>query len=130
MVISVLARSGIPLTRAFQLAAETCKNTAIRLALFKCSELVATGQSIPEALRHSPIFPPIVLQIFSVGEESGRLEELLTKLSSDYTRQVGQRSARIAALLEPALIIVLATFIGFLMLAIILPILEAGNVVA
>ena len=71
-----------------------------------------------------------MLQIFAIGEESGKLEELLGKLSSDYTRQVGQRSARIAALLEPALIIILATFIGFLMLSIILPILEAGNVVS
>lgn len=130
MVISVLSRSGIPLTRAFELAAQTCRNTGIRDALHRCSTLVAEGKSIPEALRHSPVFPPIVLQIFSIGEESGRLEELLTKLSTDYTRQVGQRSARIAALLEPILIIVLATFIGFLMLSIILPILEAGNVVS
>ena len=130
MVIAVLARSGIPLTRSFELAAETCHNTAIRQAPEKCASLVAKGQSIPEALRHSPIFPPIVLQIFAIGEESGKLEELLGKLSSDYTRQVGQRSARIAALLEPALIIILATFIGFLMLSIILPILEAGNVVS
>lgn len=130
MVIAVLARSGIPLTRSFELAAETCRNTAIRQALQECAQLVSKGQSIPEALRHSPIFPPIVLQIFAIGEESGKLEELLGKLSSDYTRQVGQRSARIAALLEPALIIILATFIGFLMLSIILPILEAGNVVS
>ena len=129
MVISVLSRSGIPLTRAFQLAAQTCRNLTIRAALSDCAELVGTGKSIPEALKHSGVFPSIVLQIFSVGQESGRLEELLSKLSEDYTRQVAVRSARIAALLEPAMIILLALFIGFLMLAIILPILEAGNVV-
>ena len=129
MVVAVLARSGIPLVRCLELAAQTCHNLCIRNAIARCAEAVESGKSVPQAMQDSRIFPPVVYRIFTVGEESGQLEELLDKLSNDYTRQVGQQSARITALLEPILIIVLAGLIGFLMLAIILPILEAGNVV-
>ena len=80
------------------------------------------------ALENSGVFPPLAIRIFSIGQESGELEDMLEQLSNDYERQVATAAARLTALLEPILILVLAGFVGFVLLATILPILEAGNV--
>lgn len=128
MIIASLIRSGVPLTKAMQLAASSTSNIVLREALEECGRAVGAGQDVAGSLRKTGAFPPLAVQIFSVGQESGELEDMLNQLSADYNRQVSTMSARLAALLEPILIILLATFIGFVLLATILPILEAGNV--
>ena len=70
----------------------------------------------------------MAVRVFSVGQESGKLDEMLFRLADDYDEQVKTASARLTALIEPVLILVLALMVGFLLLATILPILEAGNV--
>jgi type II secretory pathway component PulF len=89
---------------------------------------VGAGRDIVAALEEAEVFPPLAVRIFAVGQETGRLEEMLDQLSADYDRQVATASARFSALLEPVLIVVLAVFVGFALVATILPILEAGNV--
>ena len=81
-----------------------------------------------DALAKDGAFPPLAVRVFSVGQESGKLDEMLFQLADDYDEQVATASARLTALLEPALILILAAAVGFLLLATILPILEAGNV--
>ncbi len=97
-------------------------------ALRECGERIAAGEEVADALRKSGAFPPLAVRVFSVGQESGKLDEMLFRLADDYDAQVATASARFTALLEPALILVLAAMVGFLLLATILPILEAGNV--
>jgi type II secretory pathway component PulF len=128
MVIATLSRSGIVVTKALQLAARSTNNLVLREALEATGESVGAGRNVADALAASGAFPPLAVRIFSVGQETGRLEEMLDQLSADYDRQVATTSARLTALLEPILIICLAMFIGFVLLATILPILEAGNV--
>ena len=65
--------------------------------------------------------------IFNVGQETGKLEEMLDRLAEGYERQVASATARLTAAIEPILIVVLAVFVGFILFATILPILEAGN---
>ena len=103
-------------------------NLVLRESLEETGRAVGTGRNVADALSASGGFPPLAVRIFSVGQETGRLEEMLDQLSADYDRQVATASARLTALLEPVLIICLAVFIGFVLLATILPILEAGNV--
>lgn len=128
MIISTLTRSGVVLTRALELAARSSDNILLREAMQDCRQAVDAGQDIAPALRRSGIFPPLAVRIFSVGQESGRLDEMLQRLAEDYDQQVATMSSRLTALLEPILIIVLAVLVGFVLLATILPILEAGNV--
>lgn len=128
MVIATLSRSGIVVTRALQLAARSTDNVVLRQALEETGDSVGAGRNVADALAASGGFPPLAVRIFSVGQETGRLEDMLDQLSADYDRQVATASARLTALLEPVLIICLAVFIGFVLLATILPILEAGNV--
>jgi type II secretory pathway component PulF len=128
MVISTLSRSGVVLTKALELAARSSDNLVLQEALEECGNQVGAGRDISTSLRETNVFPPLAVQIFSVGQETGRLEEMLDQLSMDYNRQVTMISARFAALLEPVLILLLAGLVGFVLLATVLPILEAGNV--
>ena len=89
---------------------------------------MGAGRDIGQALERTGVFPPMAVQIFAVGQESGRLEEMLERLAADYDRQVTRTSERLTAALEPIFILALAIFVGFLLFATILPILEAGNV--
>ncbi len=130
MIVGTLSRSGIELTRAIELAGQSTRNAVLSTALAETGAHIEAGSEIAEALEKTEVFPPLAVRVFSVGQDSGRLEEMLTRLSSDYDRQVETTSSRITALLEPILIVVLAIGVSFLLLATILPILEAGNVMS
>ena len=84
--------------------------------------------SFGESLKATGAFPPVVVRIFSVGQQSGRLEEMLDRLAVDYDRQVTTASQRLTAVLEPVLILVLVVLVGFIGVATILPLLEAADV--
>ncbi len=128
MIIGTLSRSGVELTRAVELAERSTGNVIFKKALRECGDRIAAGEEVADALRQSGAFPPLAVRVFSVGQESGKLDEMLFRLADDYDAQVATASARFTALLEPILILVLAALVGFLLLATILPILEAGNV--
>ena len=128
MVIATLLRSGIELTKAVELAERSTSNRVFKTALKQFGERISAGEDVSDALSQSGAFPPLAVRVFSVGQESGKLDEMLFKLADDYDEQVATSSARLTALLEPVLILVLAAAVGFLLLATILPILEAGNV--
>lgn len=126
--MATLMRSGIEYIPAAEIAARSANNVVFRHALLDANEKIASGQDIGASLDQTRVFPPLVIHVFSVGQASGRLEEMLDRLASDYARQVNSLSQRLASILEPVLILVLAVFVGFILFATLLPILEAGNV--
>ncbi len=128
LILSTLLESGLPLAAALELAAKSMSNRILKKALFDCREALLAGRGLAVALSETKVMPPLAVQVFAVGQESGKLEELLTRLANDYDRQVQTATGRLASVLEPVLILILAAMIGFVLLAIILPILEAGNV--
>ena len=128
MIVSTLMKSGIVFMEAVETAARTTKNRVIGRALLQGRDAVMAGRDIGEALAPTGVFPPMVIQIFAVGQQSGKLEEMLDRLAEAYERQVNSLATRLAAVLEPILIIFLSVFVGFILFATILPILEAGNV--
>jgi type II secretory pathway component PulF len=128
MIISTLMKSGIVFLQALETAARATKNRVISQALLSGRDAVLAGRDIGEALAPTGVFPAMVIQIFTVGQQSGKLEEMLDRLSATYERQVNSLATRLAAALEPILIVFLSIFVGFILFATILPILEAGNV--
>lgn len=128
LIVSTLMKSGIVFLQAIETAARTTKNRVIGRALLSGRDAVMAGRDIGEALAPTGVFPPMVIQIFTVGQQSGKLEEMLDRLSEAYERQVNSLATRLAAVLEPILIVFLSVFVGFILFATILPILEAGNV--
>lgn len=128
MVIAVMMRSGVEFLRAIDVAGRSAGNRVLETALLESARGIETGQEMGPSLKQSGVFPPVVVQIFTVGQQTGRLEEMLERLAVDYDRQVASASERFAAVLEPVLILVLSVIVGFIMFATMLPILEAGNV--
>jgi len=127
-LVATLTKSGIPFLQAVEISAQSIANLIVRDALQEVARLIRAGGEIGPALEKTGVFPPAVVQIFSVGQESGQLDEMLLRLADDYDRQVTRMSERLTAVLEPMLILVLAVFVGFILFATVLPILEAGNV--
>jgi type II secretory pathway component PulF len=130
VVVSTLLKSGVVFVRAIQIAQRTAGNLVLQDALARLENAVTAGADIGEALADTRAFPPIVVQMFTLGQQSGRLEEMLDRLAHSYDQQLAVSTQRLAAILEPVLIVILAIVVLFIVLATVLPILEAGNVVA
>ncbi len=128
MVMATLLHSGVTFVRAIQIAQHTVRNRVLCDALIACERAVYAGRDISVALEKTEAFPPLVIQVFAVGQASGQLETMLDDLASDYDTQVDITAGRLTAMLEPLLMILLAIGVGFLAFATILPILEAGDV--
>lgn len=127
-VIGTLIDSGIEFVQAIGFAKRNTKNILLQEALQACETQVESGQDIRKALSRSNYFPPVTVQVFSVGQDAGRLSEMLFKLADDYDRQVDVATRRLSSTIEPILIMLISVFVGFIMFATVLPILEASNV--
>ncbi len=128
MVMATLLKSGLMFVRAVRISQKTVHNVVLRDALATCEKAVGAGRDISVALESTQVFPPLVIQIFAVGQASGHLESMLEDLAVNYDTQVDIASNRLTTLLEPITTIILAIVVGFIAFATILPILEAGNV--
>ena len=129
VVLSTLLKSGVVFVRALEVARGTTSNLPVRDALAQCERAVVAGGDIADALERTRVFPPLVIQLLALGQQSGRLEEMLDQLAVTYEAQVATDSARLAAVFEPAVIVVLAVLVLFIVLATVLPILEVGNAI-
>lgn len=128
LIIATLMESGIVFLEALAIATRAVRNTVLQDALRHVHDRVQTGADIGEAMSECSIFPPTAVQVYSVGQQTGKLESMLHRLATDYDRQVSRLSARLGSILEPLMIVFLAVFVGFILYATMLPILEAGNV--
>jgi len=128
VIVSTLMKNGIPFVESAGIAARASRNVLLKESLETMCLNVQSGRDIGEALEETRIFPPMVVQIFTVGQQTGKLEEMLDRLANGYERQVASATDRLTAAIEPILIVCLSIFVGFILFATILPILEAGNV--
>jgi general secretion pathway protein F len=128
LITSTLLKSGVVLLEALAIAGRAMRNVILKEGVESAQSAIQSGREIGEALDSTGQFSPTVVQIFTVGQQSGKLEEMLERLADNYDRQVATLSLRLATLLEPVLIVSLAAFVGFILFATVLPILEAGNV--
>ena len=129
VVISTLLKSGIVFLRAVQIAQATTSNLVLRDALARCERAVTAGSDVAVAMNETGAFAPMVVQIFALGQQSGRMEEMLDRLATVYDQQVSTASQRLTAVLEPILIVILALVVLLIVAATVLPILEAGNAI-
>lgn len=128
MTMAALTRSGVAFIEALQIVRPAVQNLTIRDALERAEHAVSAGRDIGPAMESTGVFPSTVVQIVDIGQSSGRLDVMLERLAEDYDAQVQTATQRLLAVLEPAAILLLATLIGFVVLSVILPYLEAGNV--
>jgi general secretion pathway protein F len=127
--LGTLLQSGVPTLTALDIVQNVIGNTVLVDAVRKARESVREGESIAEPLRRSRLFPPVVVQMVSVGEKSGELEKMLLKVSDSFDRTVESRIAALMSLVEPAIILIMGLIIGFIVIAILLPILQMSSAV-
>jgi general secretion pathway protein F len=125
--LGTLLQSGVPALTALDIVKSVVGNTVIADAINKARENVREGESIADPLRRSGLFPPVVIQMVAVGEKSGELEKMLLKISDSFDRTVETRITALMSLLEPVIILVMGLVVGFIVIAIMLPILQMSS---
>lgn len=128
-MMSLLLRSGVPFDQAIGVVRGTVRNRVLAEELERVRTAVEAGSDIAPALGGSRIFPPLVVQLVSVGQNAGELESMMEQLRQSYETEVRLAVARFTAALEPLLIIILAAVVGFVVFATMMPILQASRVI-
>jgi type IV pilus assembly protein PilC len=113
--------SGVPLLESIQLTGQTAGSRPVEEAMEEVYASVKSGGSIAHPLEQSSVFPPMVGHMVSVGEESGQLEQMLTKVADFYEEEVDSKVKALTSLIEPAMIAIIGGMVGFIVIAMYLP---------
>jgi len=119
---SGMVASGVPILQAIEISGETSGNAVITEAMDDVYASVKRGGTIAQPIGEHEIFPPMVEHMVSVGEESGQLETMLTKIAEFYEAEVDAKIKSLTALIEPLMIIVVGSVVGFIVISMYLPI--------
>ena len=127
--LGTLLSSGVPIIDALTVTAKTSGNVVLEAGIFRTVEAISGGQSIAEPLKATGVFPPMVIQMIAVGERTGGLSDMLTRVSDFYDTEVEAAVESLTSMLEPLVIVVLGGVIGAVLIAMYLPMFEmAGNI--
>jgi general secretion pathway protein F len=127
--LAILTGSGAPLLRSLDAAAEVVRRIPLRDASARAAALVREGVALSRALREQKVFPPVLVHLVANGEQSGRLAPMLERAAGELERDAERRLAWLAALLQPALIVIMGVIVLVLVLAVMLPIVSMNQLI-
>lgn len=122
--LGTLVTSGVPILQALNITRDTAGNVVVSNAIDRVHESVKEGESIVAPLEASKVFPPMVISMVDVGEETGQLPEMLLKVADVYDDEVDNAVAALTSMLEPIMIVMLALVVGTIVLALFLPLVK------
>jgi type IV pilus assembly protein PilC len=122
--LGTLVTSGVPILQALNITRETAGNSIVADAVTKVHDAVKEGESIVAPLEASGVFPPMVISMVDVGEETGQLPEMLLKIAEVYDDEVDNAVEGLTSLLEPIMIVFLALIVGTIVIALFLPLIQ------
>ena len=125
--LGTLLTSGVPILQALKITKDTISNSVIQDAIQKVHDRIKEGDTIAVPLDESKVFPPMVVNMIDVGEETGSLDAMLNKIADIYDNEVEIAVEALLSLMEPAIIIILGGIIGFIVIALYLPIFTLGD---
>ena len=125
--LGTLVTSGVPILQALNITKETAGNVVLGEAITKVHDAVKEGESIVAPLEASGVFPPMVISMVDVGEETGQLPEMLLKVAEVYDDEVDNAVESLTSLLEPIMIVFLAFIVGTIVIALFMPLIEIIN---
>jgi type IV pilus assembly protein PilC len=128
--LSTLISSGVPILNGLDITARTSGNRVIENAIMAARVSIREGETISAPLRQSAVFPPMVVQMISVGEETGALDDMLTRIADFYDDEVDTAVDSLTSLIEPIMIVIMGTIVGGMVIAMYLPMFKLINVVA
>jgi len=127
--LAILVSSGAPLLRSLDAASDVVRMIPLRRAAQRAAALVREGVTLSRALKEQAQFPPVLIHMVASGESSGRLGPMLQRAAEDLERDAERRLAWLAALLQPALIVVMGAIVLVLVLAVMLPIVSMNQLI-
>ena len=119
--LSSLLNSSVPILQAIDVTSDVVGNKVVEDVLQDARKSLERGESLAKPMEESWVFPPLIIQMIHVGEESGALDEMLLKVANIYEQEVNEASDKLQSLIEPILIIFLAVIVGFIVLSIVVP---------
>ena len=125
--LGTLVSSGVPILQALTIVKETAGNVIVGNAVNAVHESVKEGETITAPLEASGVFPPMVISMVDVGEQTGALPEMLLKIADNYDDEVDNAVAAMTSLLEPIMIVFLAVIVGSIVIAMFLPLIDADE---
>jgi type IV pilus assembly protein PilC len=125
--LGTLVSSGVPILQALTIVKETAGNVIVANAVASVHESVKEGETITAPLEASGVFPPMVISMVDVGEQTGALPEMLLKIADNYDDEVDNAVAAMTSLLEPIMIVFLAVIVGSIVIAMFLPLIDLMN---
>ena len=120
--LGTMLRSGVPILQSLEIVAATCGSVVLERAVMDVQNSVRQGEALAAPLANHPVFPPMVVQMMSVGEDTGALDTMLHKISDFYDQEVEATTEALTSLIEPLMIAVLGAIIGAMIVALYMPI--------
>ncbi len=127
--LGVLVNSGVSILDALEISARTAGNYVIEDAILKARKSVGEGKSIADPLKHSGVFPPLVTQLVEIGEKTGRLSDMLDKVSDFYEEEVDAATSALTSIIEPVMLVFIGGVVGGILLAMYLPIFNLASAI-
>lgn len=127
--LGTMLKAGVPILQALDIVADTTGNVVLARAVRDVQESVRQGETLAGPLANHPVFPPMVVQMLSVGEDTGALDTMLQKISEFYDQEVEATTESLTALLEPLMIAFLGGVVGSMIIALYMPIFKVFDLV-
>jgi type IV pilus assembly protein PilC len=128
--LGTLIASGVPILAGLEITARTAGNKIISEAIMTARASIREGETVAAPLKASGVFPPMVVQMISVGEQTGALDEMLTKIAVFYEAEVDSAVDTLTSIIEPVMIVVMGGIVGGMVVAMYLPMFKLISVVA
>ncbi len=127
--LGTLLDNGVPVLTSLKITAETMSNRLVRDSVAELHNGVTEGESLSETMRDARLFPPMVVSMFAIGEESGRIGAVAKRIADAYDLEVDRAVKALTSLFEPLLIVIMGIIIGFLVIAMLLPMLTLSSTI-
>ena len=127
--LGTMMRSGVPILQALEIVSSTTGNVVLERAIKDVQESVRSGESLAKPLENHAVFPPMVVQMMRVGEDTGALDDMLAKIAEFYDQEVEATTEALTSLIEPLMIAVLGAIIGSMIIALYMPIFSVFDLI-
>jgi type IV pilus assembly protein PilC len=128
--LGTMMSSGVPILQSLEIVSSTTGNVVLERAIRDVQDSVRQGEALAQPLTQHPVFPPMVVQMLSVGEDTGAMDAMLHKIAEFYDQEVEATTEALTALIEPLMIVVIGAIIGSMIIALYMPIFTLMNVIS
>jgi len=127
--LSALVSAGVPLMAALEITGQTAGNWCVEKAMADVIDSVRQGGTIADPLKNAPVFPGMVTHMIGVGEETGAMDTMLSKIADFYEDQVGAAVKQLASILEPVMIVLVGGMVGFIVISMYMPLFKVYDAI-